>query len=84
MTREHGFPETAELVERYAARHPLDESVLPWYEALALWKAAVFCEALYTRWLDGQRPGDAFGPLLEAGVPALLDAAQERVALLRR
>ncbi|GAA1701020.1 hypothetical protein GCM10009808_18480 [Microbacterium sediminicola] len=48
-------------------------------EALALWKAAVFCEALYTRWLRGERPGDTFGPTLETGVPALLDAAQERI-----
>ncbi|GAA5196378.1 phosphotransferase family protein [Microbacterium jejuense] len=82
VTRLDGFPETAELVERYARRHPLDLSMLPWYEALALFKAAVFCEALYTRWLDGQRPGDTFGPGLEAGVPRLLEAAQERAATL--
>jgi len=82
VTRLDGFPETAELVERYAARHPLDLSALPWYETLALFKAAVFCEALYTRWLDGQRPGDAFGPTLEEGVPRLLEAAQERAVAL--
>ncbi|WP_307785461.1 phosphotransferase family protein [Microbacterium hibisci] len=83
VTRLDGFPETSELVDRYAARHPLDLSSLPWYEALAFFKAAVFCEALYTRWLDGQRPGDTFGPTLEEGVPRLLEAAQERAAALR-
>ena len=83
VTRLDGFPETAELVARYAARHPLDLSMLPWYEALAFFKAAVFCEALYTRWLDGQRPGDTFGPTLEDGVPRLLEAAQDRAAALR-
>jgi len=82
VTRLDGFPETAELVDRYASQHPLDLSMLPWYEALALFKAAVFCEALYTRWLDGQRPGDTFGPGLEAGVPRLLEVAQERAAAL--
>jgi len=82
VTRLDGFPETAELLARYAARHPLDLSMLPWYETLAFFKAAVFCEALYTRWLDGQRPGDTFGPSLEAGVPRLLEAAQERAAVL--
>ncbi|MFE5408920.1 phosphotransferase family protein [Microbacterium sp. NPDC056569] len=82
VTRLDGFPETSELVARYAAQHPLDLSMLPWYEALAFFKAAVFCEALYTRWLDGQRPGDTFGPTLEAGVPRLLQAAQERAAAL--
>ncbi len=49
---------------------------------LALWKAAIFCEAIYTRWLDGQRPGDEFGPTLEAGVPRLLEAAQEAAGRL--
>ena len=79
VTRQEGFPEAAELVGRYVSRNPIDVTQLPWYETLALWKAAVFCEALYTRWLDGQRPGDTFGPTLEEGVPRLLQAASERV-----
>lgn len=80
VTRGEHFPETAQLVERYTRRHPLDVSDLGWYEALALWKAAVFCEALYTRWRAGERPGDTFGPTLEEGVPRLLEAAHERMA----
>ncbi|MCT9819746.1 phosphotransferase family protein [Microbacterium sp. W1N] len=79
VTRGAHFPDTHALVERYAARHDLDLSALGWYEALALWKAAVFCEALYTRWRAGERPGDTFGPTLEDGVPRLLDAAAERL-----
>ncbi|MFI2102073.1 phosphotransferase family protein [Isoptericola sp. NPDC019693] len=70
-----GFPSRADLVERYAARSGADVSALGWYEALALWKSAIFCEAMYTRWLDGQRPDDDFAPTLADGVPALAAAA---------
>jgi aminoglycoside phosphotransferase (APT) family kinase protein len=75
VTREPGYLTRAELVERYAAGSGVDLSRLGWYEALALWKAAVFCEAIHTRWRRGERPGDTFGPQLTAGVPRLLDAA---------
>ena len=42
-----GFPTKAELVERYAATSGREVEPLHWFEALALWKAAVFCEAIY-------------------------------------
>ncbi|WP_170161330.1 phosphotransferase family protein [Amycolatopsis palatopharyngis] len=78
VTREPGYPSRQELAERYAARTGLDLTPLPWYQALALWKAAIFCEAIYTRWLKGERPHDHhFGPSLEAGVPRLLESALE-------
>jgi aminoglycoside phosphotransferase (APT) family kinase protein len=70
-----GFASTVDLCERYAAASDLDLTPLPWYQTLALWKAAIFCEAMYTRWLDGQRPGDQFAPALETGVPQLLEQA---------
>lgn len=70
-----GFLTKDGLVEHYVSRTGLDVSDLPWYQALALWKAAVFCEAIYTRWRNGERPGDSFGPLLEDGIPLLLDTA---------
>jgi len=55
----------------------LNLDALPWYQTLALWKASIFCEAIYTRWLKGERPHDTgFGPSLEAGVPRLLEAAR--------
>lgn len=76
VTREAGFPSRAELVELYAQKSNLDLSSLHWYQTLALWKAAIFCEAIYTRWLRGERPDDeGFGRRLEDGVPELLDSA---------
>jgi aminoglycoside phosphotransferase (APT) family kinase protein len=75
ITREPGYPSREELITRYQQQLPGDHSTLPWYQTLALWKAAIFCEAMYTRWLNGERPGDTFAPTLELGVPALADAA---------
>jgi aminoglycoside phosphotransferase (APT) family kinase protein len=78
VTRGEGYPRRADLVERYVERTGADVSTLSWYETLALWKAAVFCEAIYTRWLDGERPGDTFAPTLAHGVPVLLAQAAAR------
>ena len=50
VTRSDGFPSRAELVARYAERSGRDVDALAWYEVLALWKAAVFCEGLYGRY----------------------------------
>jgi aminoglycoside phosphotransferase (APT) family kinase protein len=76
-----GFLNSHDLAATYAERTDADLRPLPWYQALALWKGAIFCEAIYTRWLRGERPLDTtFGPSLEHGVPALLDAAQRRAA----
>jgi aminoglycoside phosphotransferase (APT) family kinase protein len=74
-TAEPGYPSTDELAKRYAAATGLDLVHLAWYKALALWKAAIFCEAIYTRWLRGERPGDDFAPGLTEGVPLLLEQA---------
>lgn len=84
VTREPGYLDRAGLVERYRERTGADLDALPWYQALALWKAAVFCEAIHTRWLRGERPDDTdFGPLLADGIPALLDAAAGFAGLQR-
>ena len=77
VTRAPGYLTRAQLVDRYRAGTGLEVEALPWYQALALWKAAIFCEAIYTRWLRGQRPGDRFAPALEAGVPQLLADARK-------
>lgn len=78
VTRSPGFLDRAGLIARYQHQTDLALDALPWYQALALWKAAIFCEAIYTRWLRGERPHDTrFAPSLEAGVPRLL--AQARV-----
>jgi aminoglycoside phosphotransferase (APT) family kinase protein len=78
-TRASGFPSRLELVERYAEQSGRPVSSLAWYEALALWKAAVFCEALHARYLRGERD-DAWASSLDAGVPRLLELAEEAAA----
>ena len=67
-----GWPARAELVERYVAATGRDVSQLAWYQALALWKASVFCEAIYQRALRGEHD-DAWAAELEAGVPRLIE-----------
>ncbi|MCC3275207.1 phosphotransferase family protein [Arthrobacter sp. zg-Y20] len=76
VTRNPGYFTRAEVINAYRDRTDLDLEALPWYQALALWKASIFCEAIYTRWLKGERPHDTrFAPSLEAGVPQLLRSA---------
>ncbi|WP_338751838.1 phosphotransferase family protein [Janibacter alittae] len=82
VTRQPGYWTRQQLVDHYAQRSGLDVTALPWYQALALWKSAIFCEAIYTRWLHGERPGDDFSPTLEAGVPRLLQQSQEHAQQL--
>lgn len=77
VTRAEGFPSRHEIAERYAARTGRAIDLLPWYQALALWKAAVFCEEIYQRWLRGERSeGASFARALEHGVPDLLRRAR--------
>jgi aminoglycoside phosphotransferase (APT) family kinase protein len=76
-----GFPSKAELVERYVERSGRDVAPLAWFEALALWKAAVFCEAIYGRFLRGELGAeDERAARFERGVPYLADAAAEALA----
>ena len=77
VTARPGYLDRGEVIALYAELSGLDVSCLDWYCVLALWKAAVFCEAIYARWLRGERPGDRFGPALEAGVPLLLTECME-------
>src|SRR5438067_1044876 len=70
-----GFPSRAELVERYEARRGVNIERLAWFEALALWKAAVFCEAIYGRYLRGELGDAPFAARFEEGVPRLVAAA---------
>ncbi len=73
-----GFPSKAELVERYVAGSGRDVEPLPWFEALALWKAAVFCEAIYGRYLRGELGAeDTRASRFEEGVPYLAEAAAQ-------
>jgi aminoglycoside phosphotransferase (APT) family kinase protein len=82
VTAEPGFPTRAELVERYVVRSGRDVDRLPWFEALALWKAAVFCEAIYGRHVRGELGAeDAGAAKFELGVPLLAETAAARIAL---
>jgi aminoglycoside phosphotransferase (APT) family kinase protein len=76
-----GFPSRADLVERYAAGSGREVEPLAWFEALALWKAAVFCEAIYGRFLRGELGAeDERAARFEQGVPYLADAAAQAIA----
>jgi aminoglycoside phosphotransferase (APT) family kinase protein len=70
-----GFPSRAELVERYAERSGRGVERLAWFEALALWKAAVFCEAIYGRYIRGELGEAPFAARFDEGIPRLVAAA---------
>lgn len=71
-----GFPNGGELVERYVQRSGRDVEPLAWFQALALWKASVFCEAIYGRYVRGElAEEDARAARFETGVPLLAETA---------
>ena len=81
VTAAEGFPTRAELVARYAAQSGRDVEPLGWFEALALWKAAVFCEAIYGRYIRGELGAeDTRAAVFEHAVPLLADTALEAVS----
>jgi aminoglycoside phosphotransferase (APT) family kinase protein len=76
-----GFPSRAELVERYLEASGRDVDGLAWFEGLALWKAAVFCEAIYGRYVRGELGAeDTRAARFEQGVPYLAEAAAQALA----
>jgi len=78
VTAQEGFPSKAELVERYSARSGRQLGPLAWFEALALWKAAVFCEAIYGRYMRGELAAeDERAARFELGVPYLAQTAAD-------
>ena len=80
VTAEPGFPNRAELVERYVSRSGRHVEPLGWFEALALWKAAVFCEAIYGRFVRGELgPEDTRAAIFEHAVPLLAQTALEAI-----
>jgi len=81
VTAEPGFPSKAELAERYAHRSGRDIEPLHWFEGLALWKAAVFCEAIYGRYIRGELGREDRGAArFELGVPYLAETAAAAIA----
>jgi aminoglycoside phosphotransferase (APT) family kinase protein len=75
-TRREGFLTREELVARYEGRSGRPVTALNWYQALALWKAAVFMEGNYKRFTAGATD-DPYLALFDEGVPALARKAQE-------
>jgi aminoglycoside phosphotransferase (APT) family kinase protein len=81
VTGEPGFPTRAQLVDRYAQRSGRDVQPLAWFEGLALWKAAVFCEAIYGRFIRGELGReDTRAAIFEHAVPLLADTALEAIS----
>jgi aminoglycoside phosphotransferase (APT) family kinase protein len=74
VTRREGFQTRDELVALYEERSGRSMADLHWYQTLALWKAAVFMEGNYKRWLAGNSD-DKHLALFDEGVPALAEAA---------
>ena len=82
VTARPGFPSRAELVQRYVARSRREVEELAWFEALALWKAAVFCEAIYGRFVRGELGAeDERAARFEQGVPYLAEAAAAAIGV---
>ena len=74
VTQAEGFMTRDELVAYYEERTGRSTSDLRWYQALALWKAAVFMEGNYKRSLAGATD-DPYLKLFDVGVPQLAEAA---------
>ena len=78
VTAQEGFPSKAALVARYAERSGREVGPLNWFEALALWKAAVFCEAIYGRFVRGELGAEDTGAAaFETVVPLLAETAAD-------
>jgi aminoglycoside phosphotransferase (APT) family kinase protein len=76
VTAIDGFPSRGELVDRYTQKSGRSVEPLHWFEALALWKAAVFCEAIYGRYVRGELTSDdERAARFESGVPLLAETA---------
>jgi aminoglycoside phosphotransferase (APT) family kinase protein len=75
-----GFPSRAELIARYEERTGRHCERLGWFEALAWWKAAVFCEAIYGRYARGELGEAPQAARFEEGVPRMVEAGFEALA----
>jgi aminoglycoside phosphotransferase (APT) family kinase protein len=76
VTRADGFLTREEMIARYEEKSGRSMSALNWYQALALWKAAVFMEGNYKRFQSGSSD-DEYLALFDRGVPMLAEKARE-------
>ncbi|MFE9421526.1 phosphotransferase family protein [Kitasatospora sp. NPDC006697] len=76
-----GFPDSAELVERYTAGSARDTAAVDWYVAFASFKLAVVLEGIHFRFQQGRTVGTGFdrvGELVPIFVQHGLAALKER------
>jgi aminoglycoside phosphotransferase (APT) family kinase protein len=76
VTRAGGFLTREEMIARYEEKSGRSISALNWYQALALWKAAVFMEGNYKRFQSGSSD-DEYLARFDRGVPMLAEKARE-------
>jgi aminoglycoside phosphotransferase (APT) family kinase protein len=74
-TRREGFMTREELIARYEEQSGRSMSARGWYQALALWKAAVFMEGNFKRYTMGASD-DPYLALFDQGVPDLAEKAR--------
>jgi aminoglycoside phosphotransferase (APT) family kinase protein len=74
VTAGAGFMRRDELADRYERATGRVLTQLPWYRALALWKAAIFLEGNYRRWQQGLSD-DPYYETMDEGVPTLAELA---------
>ena len=74
VTREPGFPDWTWMAGRYSQLTGRSVANLCWYRVLAIWKAAIFLEQSYKRFLLGNEH-DAWFAEMGEGVPELADQA---------
>jgi aminoglycoside phosphotransferase (APT) family kinase protein len=79
VTRLPGFPRRDELARRYADITGRDLTHLRWYQTLALWKACIFLEGSYGRYVAGTTSDPYFARLAD-GVPNLARRALRQAA----
>ncbi len=73
-----GFPDTNELIERYAKRSTRDMSHIDWYVVLACFKLGLILEGTYARAHAGKAPMST-GQALHNSCVALLRQAMQRI-----
>ncbi len=76
VTRAGDFLTREQMIARYEEKSGRSMSALNWYQALALWKAAVFMEGNFKRFQSGSSDDEYLG-LFDRGVPLLAEKARE-------
>lgn len=81
VTQSEGFPSRESLVGRYREQTGTEVEPLGWFMAFAWWKAAIFCEGIYGRFVRGElESADRSAARFESAVPRLAAAALERIS----